>query len=647
VRCLQYDPRYSALAVRLTRRWALAPNSAAALTASRAYARPVDAARAGSRQHIVTLQGECFLSTGEIQQAVPPSSADSYALSPHLRRLSNEDMEGGCHWSGAAHGARSTQVEVSTATLRDQYDTLAERARTQQVEAANGASAVTDAVGRVAAAKTLLAHAQASLVSLDEAATAAESKLRAKTSVLRKIARESAPRDGDKGAELQQQQLRQEVSQLRARLSSVGEASLSPSTLKEVAASTPWHALYEEAGRLRNGVGEHEGAKDRADRRHRDGLRAIRSLENKERTLALQLSTAQTALRDVAQRLNGIDTKLKAANKTVEQRTADKEALSERVTAVAHEKEAASDEVGAVRAALRRVEDALEKRRQERDEHKSALTLLREQVDIANANYASGANGERAGKRQRLESAACVAALDEDMDVDEQGDQPISLEKITSQRVKLQAEERLFASKQDSLDIASLEEYLRASAASLRLSKAIAEAHNNVARSVQRLERLQSERARRFLRGAQAIDTGLRSVFRSLCKHGDCTLEYSSEPSILFTEGISIAVQPPHAEWTRFETLSGGQQALVAVALNLSLHEADGGAICLFDEIDAALDSQRVKALADHVCTRKETQSVFVSHRRELIEASGRLLGTYTLNGGSQVVSLGFESAAA
>lgn len=160
--------------------------------------------------------------------------------------------------------------------------------------------------------------------------------------------------------------------------------------------------------------------------------------------------------------------------------------------------------------------------------------------------------------------------------------------------------------------------------------------------SVRRLEVLQAERSRRFLSGMSTIDSVLRSTFRSLCRHGDCTLEYAVQPSILFAEGVTFAVRPPRAEWTRFEQLSGGQQALVAVALNLCLHEVDASPFCLFDEIDAALDTQRVQALADHVVQRTFSQTLFVSHRKELIEASGRLLGTYTFNGGSQSVTMSF-----
>jgi len=211
-------------------------------------------------------------------------------------------------------------------------------------------------------------------------------------------------------------------------------------------------------------------------------------------------------------------------------------------------------------------------------------------------------------------------------------------------------------------------------ACAARLQAEALEANDLAEASSRRVEVLQRERSRRFLRGAQAISDALRATFRSLCKHGDAALEYADVPSILFAEGVSIAVKPPHGEWTRFEILSGGQQALVAVALTMALQEgtylerhaereagertalSEGYAIegggevsdaspppfVLFDEIDAALDTQKVRALAEHVRARAAGQTVFVSHRKELIEASGRLVGTFMVDGGTRAVSVPF-----
>lgn len=56
--------------------------------------------------------------------------------------------------------------------------------------------------------------------------------------------------------------------------------------------------------------------------------------------------------------------------------------------------------------------------------------------------------------------------------------------------------------------------------------------------------------------------------------------------------------------------------------LNLALHEIDGAPFCIFDEIDAALDTQRVHALAQHVRSRASSQTLFISHRKEVRHAA-------------------------
>jgi chromosome segregation ATPase len=65
--------------------------------------------------------------------------------------------------------------------------------------------------------------------------------------------------------------------------------------------------------------------------------------------------------------------------------------------------------------------------------------------------------------------------------------------------------------------------------------------------------------------------------------------------------------------------------------------------MCVWSTQDAALDTQRVRALAEHVGRRHTTtQAIFVSHRKEMIDAAATLVGTYTLDGGAQTVALRF-----
>ncbi|EOD07160.1 hypothetical protein EMIHUDRAFT_448505 [Emiliania huxleyi CCMP1516] len=163
--------------------------------------------------------------------------------------------------------------------------------------------------------------------------------------------------------------------------------------------------------------------------------------------------------------------------------------------------------------------------------------------------------------------------------------------------------------------------------------------------ALRRLESLTAERGRVVLGKLSEVDGRLRATFRALCDDGDASLEYATTPAVLFEEGVSIRARPPQSEWSHFEELSGGQKALVAVALQLALHPPDASHPCLYDEVDAALDTRRTKALADFMAQREGAQSIFVSHRPELLEAATMLVGCYVgESGGSQAVHAAFRA---
>lgn len=62
--------------------------------------------------------------------------------------------------------------------------------------------------------------------------------------------------------------------------------------------------------------------------------------------------------------------------------------------------------------------------------------------------------------------------------------------------------------------------------------------------------------------------------------------------------------------------------------------------LCIFDEVDAALDTQRAQALARYVASREGSQAVFVSHRPPMIEVANRLVGVYSSGNGSHSVCI-------
>jgi chromosome segregation ATPase len=70
---------------------------------------------------------------------------------------------------------------------------------------------------------------------------------------------------------------------------------------------------------------------------------------------------------------------------------------------------------------------------------------------------------------------------------------------------------------------------------------------------------------------------------------GDAYLQYTSDKLLLFTMGITLNVRPDCQRWRPFAILSGGQQALAALALSFAFQSAFPCPFYFFDEVLAQL----------------------------------------------------------
>ena len=79
---------------------------------------------------------------------------------------------------------------------------------------------------------------------------------------------------------------------------------------------------------------------------------------------------------------------------------------------------------------------------------------------------------------------------------------------------------------------------------------------------------------------------------------------------------------------TNLMSLSGGEQALVAIAIYFAILKISPSPFCLLDEIEAALDDVNVSKYAQylHHLTDK-TQFITITHRRGTMEEADVLYG--------------------
>jgi len=100
----------------------------------------------------------------------------------------------------------------------------------------------------------------------------------------------------------------------------------------------------------------------------------------------------------------------------------------------------------------------------------------------------------------------------------------------------------------------------------------------------------------------------------------------------------SVSFTGRNAEMKEMSQLSGGQKSLVAMAMIFAIQKCDPAPFYLFDEIDAALDAQHRKAVADMIHELAEgAQFITTTFRAELLEHASKFYGVKFRNKVSHV----------
>ena len=137
------------------------------------------------------------------------------------------------------------------------------------------------------------------------------------------------------------------------------------------------------------------------------------------------------------------------------------------------------------------------------------------------------------------------------------------------------------------------------------------------------------------------INDSFGTVFREIFGGGRAELMLADRSDVLNC-GIEIHVQPPGKSLKFLSLLSGGEKALVAIALYFSILRIRPSPFCVLDEIDAALDEQNVARFAAYLNRFSDrTQFILITHRRGTMEMADKIYGiTMQEQGISKVIPL-------
>jgi chromosome segregation protein len=406
-----------------------------------------------------------------------------------------------------------------------------------------------------------------------------------------------------------------------------------------IAALPPRAELENERGRFARDVEQARGnlAQTRAAR---DGLRRealaraqrLDSIAAEMRAWAGRAEHAERRLADVAER--------RAAALREKEELADqpsrlaqlRERLGDAIEAGAESRRSAADALAegetalaAARSAVKAVETSLGQAREER---------------VRAESYGEQSAERRRDVAQRIAEVLDVgpaevlplAELEEGEEVPEAAVLETKLERLKRERenmgpVNLRADVEATEKEAELTNLTTEREDLIAAIAKLRAA----------------IGTLNREGRERLLTALEETNAHFAELFERLFGGGRAhlTLVESDDP---LEAGLEIMASPPGKKLQSLGLLSGGEQALTAIALIFAVFLTNPSPICVLDEVDAPLDDANINRfcdLLDVMSRRGETRFLVVTHHAVTMSRMDRLFGVTMAEAGvSQLVSV-------
>lgn len=177
------------------------------------------------------------------------------------------------------------------------------------------------------------------------------------------------------------------------------------------------------------------------------------------------------------------------------------------------------------------------------------------------------------------------------------------------------------------VNVSAIEEYKEVSERYEFMSAQV----NDVEKSKKEIEKLINDLTKQmkevFIESFDQINKNFTYTFKELFGGGTASLSLN-DPENILTSGIDILVHPPGKIVVHLDALSGGEKALVAIALYFAIMKVRPAPFCVMDEIEAALDDVNVYRFANYMRRLTDkTQFILITHRRGTMEEADVLYG--------------------
>ncbi len=176
--------------------------------------------------------------------------------------------------------------------------------------------------------------------------------------------------------------------------------------------------------------------------------------------------------------------------------------------------------------------------------------------------------------------------------------------------------------------------------------------HDDLVEAIKKLrlgiQSLNREARERLLASFEQVNKHFQHLFNRLFGGGTAELQLIESDDPL-EAGLEIMAKPPGKKPATLSLLSGGEQALTALALIFAVFLTNPAPICVLDEVDAPLDDHNVERFCDllnEMTKSTDTRFVIITHNPITMARMNRLYGvTMAERGVSQLVSVDLEAA--
>jgi chromosome segregation protein len=388
-------------------------------------------------------------------------------------------------------------------------------------------------------------------------------------------------------------------------------------------------------------LGDLRTARDAAAQNASEARAQVATLEERRRAALQAAQRFEILVNEVAGRVDSLRAQIASAAAEKEQRVAENVQLSERLIAVAAERQACEDherelqvESEQVRARLAEIENELRGARETLDRIRDrrgevAAILAKLESDAAHLSETCLNELGVGGSELRADPALVLV----------EGEQLAAEDAVC----------RELRSRLDNMgpvNMMALEEYNEVAQRHQFLETQRQDLLESISNTQQTIREIETVTRQKFTEAFGIINQNFQSTFRKLFNGGQAFMKLTDEQNSE-ESGIDIVASPPGKRLQNVLLLSGGEKALTALALLMSIFQYQPSPFCILDEVDAPLDDSNIARFTELVRDMSSrTQFVLITHSKKTMSIAPVMYGvTMQEPGVSKLVAVRFDES--